>query len=564
MAKNKNYLDIGYNNLLQKEGDLGYQLNNPVGDQSTAANQDQDNLLGGGGGGGGGDSEVKDGSIVDDLWIVNSIRSRDWKPKKVGFYIDGETGYAEFSDVFISGEISATTGTIGGWSIDATSIYTGTEDHSEYTAYAGDMTLYSSGTDASIHAKNFYIDTSGVLTCAGAIIDGTSTLGGRVGSTLAGAINVSGDLITDVINARLDSSSKNILSDFNFGTTDYAGAVKSGDITWNTTTGAITGGSGVVVYRDGIVGAAAGVETFSIDATTGSATFAGTLSAAAGTLGTITAGTLTGLLFQTASSGERVAIATATKDIKLINSSGSTVTRLFYGTGTTDALLKLTPTDDARRGIEFIIPSGLGSDAKCITIDNPSVSISIDITDGGSTALNIAGASAYGIQISHSGTNPALSIGANANAACIDVTGSSYPAVEITQNGNSANSYGIRITQGTAAVKSSIYVDNNATSNLSKVLEIDRDGNSASTVTGIIMDVANAGVGGTTGVDITSKTLGIKIVAGDVGIDLSSYGGNNVFQLPDDSNGIGNFYARIPVKIAGSTKYLAAYSAPAP
>ena len=136
------------------------------------------------------------------------------------------------------------------------------------------------------------------LTVVGGTIDGTSTIGGRTGTALAAAINASNNLVTDIINARLDTSSKNILSDFNFGTTNYAGAVKSGDITWNTTTGAITGGSGVVVYRSGIVGAKDGATTFSIT-TAGDATFAGTLSAAAGTLGTITAGTFTGCLFQT-------------------------------------------------------------------------------------------------------------------------------------------------------------------------------------------------------------------------------------------------------------------------
>ncbi|MDD5015953.1 MAG: hypothetical protein PHW73_12815, partial [Atribacterota bacterium] len=99
------------------------------------------------------------------------------------------------------------------------------------------------------------------------------------------------NLITDVINARLNSATKKILSDFDFGTTDYAGALKSGDLVWDTETGALESGSGVVVYRKGILGAKDGATTFSIDAETGDATFAGTLSAASGTLGAITIGT---------------------------------------------------------------------------------------------------------------------------------------------------------------------------------------------------------------------------------------------------------------------------------
>jgi len=128
--------------------------------------------------------------------------------------------------------------------------------------------------------------------------DFVGTISGRSTATIASAINSSGNLVKDVINARLDSSSKKILSDFDFGSANYAGALKAGDITWDTSTGAITGGSGVVVYRKGIVGAKDGSITFSIDAETGDATFAGTLSAPNGTLGTITAGTLSGVIIK--------------------------------------------------------------------------------------------------------------------------------------------------------------------------------------------------------------------------------------------------------------------------
>ena len=68
----------------------------------------------------------------------------------------------------------------GNWKINATSIYTGTEDFSGYTANAGDITIYSDGSNASIHAKNFYIDTSGNLTATGVTLTGaiTATSGG--------------------------------------------------------------------------------------------------------------------------------------------------------------------------------------------------------------------------------------------------------------------------------------------------------------------------------------------------------------------------------------------------
>ncbi len=113
-------------------------------------------------------------------------------------------------------------------------------------------------------------------------------LGGRLEATLVNAINKDGNLINDVINARIDTEAKSILKDFSFGSTDFSGAVKSGDITWNISTGAITGGSGVVLFRGGIIGASAGVSTFSINATTGAATFAGALSAPTGNIGGFT------------------------------------------------------------------------------------------------------------------------------------------------------------------------------------------------------------------------------------------------------------------------------------
>ncbi|MDP2366313.1 MAG: hypothetical protein Q8M94_21375, partial [Ignavibacteria bacterium] len=48
-----------------------------------------------------------------------------------------------------AGVLKATSAKIGGWTVNTTSIYTGTEDHAAYTANAGDITIYSDGSDAS-------------------------------------------------------------------------------------------------------------------------------------------------------------------------------------------------------------------------------------------------------------------------------------------------------------------------------------------------------------------------------------------------------------------------------
>lgn len=89
--------------------------------------------------------------------------------------------------------------------------------------------------------------------------------------------------------------------------------------------------TGVRIDQNGIYGRASGVTTFWIDATTGSANFAGTLLAASGTFGTITAGTLsgqsisgstiTGGTVQTNSSGLRTVLDGSTDSIKFMNSS---------------------------------------------------------------------------------------------------------------------------------------------------------------------------------------------------------------------------------------------------
>ena len=56
-------------------------------------------------------------------------------------------------------------------------------------------------------------------------------------------------------------------------------------LTWNTSTGAITGGKGVALTPNGLVGYNGTKTTFAIDAATGDATFGGTLSVASGTTG---------------------------------------------------------------------------------------------------------------------------------------------------------------------------------------------------------------------------------------------------------------------------------------
>jgi len=113
---------------------------------------------------------------------------------------------------------------------------------------------------------------------AGDVVANSILINGRSGQTIADAINASGNLITDIINARLDTSAKQILDAFTFGT---SGAIQM-----------ITdANNGLWLSPNGILGKKAGATTFAIN-TSGDATFAGTLSAAIGTLGKITSAEL--------------------------------------------------------------------------------------------------------------------------------------------------------------------------------------------------------------------------------------------------------------------------------
>jgi hypothetical protein len=134
-----------------------------------------------------------------------------------------------------------------------------------------------------------YVTWDGSTLSVGGTISSASTIGGRSGTDIASAINSGGVISNSGLNNKLNVSSGVILSSFSFEGSNYAGALKAGDITWNTS-GAITGGSGIVINAKGIIGAAAGVPTFSIDSATGAATFGGNLSAPSGNIGGFTIG----------------------------------------------------------------------------------------------------------------------------------------------------------------------------------------------------------------------------------------------------------------------------------
>jgi hypothetical protein len=265
-------IDPSYNNFLERASNnaTGVVIGN---ENSTSADSGSTQTSSSSSAGGSVSAETAITSGLDNIWIKSWIKSKNFSPKVKGFMIDGISGKIECMDLIATGTITAISGTIGGWTIDATSIYTGTEDHSGYTANAGDMTLYSNGTDASIHAKNFYIDTTGAFYATGGSLDGTSTIGGRLASVLATAIDTSGHFADSAIS----TATNTILGSFTFGASGalqigtYVNGV-SGDLKISPTgilgrdingdtTFSINGATGVAVLNGLVVGTNVGIGT---------------------------------------------------------------------------------------------------------------------------------------------------------------------------------------------------------------------------------------------------------------------------------------------------------------
>lgn len=284
---------------------------------------------------------IKTGQNLGDVWIQTFIKSTNWQPKSQGFWIDGPTGYAEFSNVFVSGNIQALTGNIGGFVIGADYIADNDNNFGLSSAQTGgdDVRFWAGSSLASKDTAPFRVTESGNVFANNITFSGT-ILGSPNLTTanLTSSFNSSVQLIRDVVNTSLNTNSKQILQGFTFDSTSYAGAFKTGTITWSTSTGAWVSGSGIVINARGIVGANGSGVTFSID-TSGNAVFGGTLQAASGTFGTITSGTITGVgisgstitggIVQTASSGQRIVLNGSLNSMFFTNSGGTTIASMI-------------------------------------------------------------------------------------------------------------------------------------------------------------------------------------------------------------------------------------------
>ena len=212
--------------------------------------------------------------------------------QSIGLILSGKTGFSNDETGYILGNDEG-----------VQKFYIGTD--SDYFNFDGtdvviSGTLTAGAIDIGSGANSFHVDSTG-NTWWGAVAIGDAVAKVlKTGIATFTKITISGGSNVTFISDTLNTSTKTILKDFTFEDTDFAGNLKTGDITWSTEDGSVTGGSGILINAAGLIGANDGNTTFSIDATTGNATFAGA----------VTGATITGGTFKTAvATNQRIYIA---------------------------------------------------------------------------------------------------------------------------------------------------------------------------------------------------------------------------------------------------------------
>jgi hypothetical protein len=301
----------------------------------------------------------------------------------------------------------------------------GTNQRGFYLGFANSAYQFFIGHGGASPGAYFYWNGTALTVVGSAInqgtISGDSTLGGRTGSIIAGVINSNSQIVT----TRLNTESKQILSDFNFGTTDYAGAVKTGTIAWDTS-GVYTSGTGVAVYRGGIVGANGTEVTFSISSSTGNATFKGTVSATAGDIGGWTINPVY-LAKDTGSASSSSGMAPLDYPFYAGSTYANRATAPFRVTpagamtATSGAIGNWSITSGSIVNTTASRTTTLSSDAT-ITLSNPSGSGTITI-DSSSSVSNISGGGTYNYSLISGNVNSRILFSAGSTSCLLAYNG---------------------------------------------------------------------------------------------------------------------------------------------
>lgn len=200
--------------------------------------------------------------------------------------------------------------------------------------------------------------TAGSVIVGGVEIDGTDAsvvvANAGAGKSLSDALLISGTSVLKGVIQPTDT-----------------GAIKTGSVTWDSTTGALTGGTGVAITEFGIIGAASGVAKFTLNAATGDATFAGDITGASGTFEGAVEGThLLATGSQIVSGYSNFAIAAIPGDFfaggVFANSTSAEAARFQTSNGTACEL-------------EVFTAGGAGTGLK---ITNPTTGYSINVISG--------------------------------------------------------------------------------------------------------------------------------------------------------------------------------------
>lgn len=165
-----------------------------------------------------------DGGAFTDLWISNTFRSKNYKPKTQGFLLDGIAGYIEAMDLYISGSI------IGG----SISIPNATSVNSWHVDSNGNM--WSGAVTYNITTNPFAVSSAGALRANSGIIGGftitsTALYGGIIKTATTVGVGTTG-VIMDTAGLRgYDSVLGNT---FNLPTDGSAPTFASGIINYTT------------------------------------------------------------------------------------------------------------------------------------------------------------------------------------------------------------------------------------------------------------------------------------------------------------------------------------------
>jgi hypothetical protein len=324
----------------------------------------------------------------------------------------------------------------------------------------------------------------------GVRVGGVGGLGGKLATevnnaakTVEASFDNSNNFIGDIINARFDTQGKYILSDFTFG--------ESGAIRINT-----DDDNGLWISPTGILGKKSGATTFAID-TEGNATFAGTLSAASGTLGAITIGAdawhvdingnmwwgnsstyagssisisntglIKGAVFN-ASTGARISLSDATNQVSIYSSSGYLSSLVGL-----DAELRLRMEQSGGYVTLY------SEDTECLRADKQggvTIPASLMLTTYRLTVNKTGATAGIAAQIDNAGTSNSLLISqtysSNSNAMIQAINAGTGYGLIVSNSSTSNNSVTLYITNSGTGYAGYFYSGN--TSKTTAVVKID-------------------------------------------------------------------------------------------